>query len=122
MDFSKINKAAKILYKSRINLQRIKELPKDCIPKSLEGSYAIQNQLTNSQEDCTYNGSLDLTRKQKCIISAIINLTNSLQMLDNTTKLSSILINCVGSIILGKTYTRNISKADTNIFEEIDQN
>ena len=79
----------------------------------------IQNQLTNSQEDCVYNGSLDLTRKQKCIISAIINLANSLQMLDNTAKLSSILINCVGSIILGKTYVRNISKADKNIFKEI---
>ena len=36
MEIEKINKAANILYNSRINLKRIKELPKDSIPESLE--------------------------------------------------------------------------------------
>ena len=46
MDSSKINKAANILYNSRINLKRIKELPKDCVPKSIQDAYAIQDELT----------------------------------------------------------------------------
>ena len=46
MDNLKINKAADILYNSRINLKKIKELPKDCTPKSIEEAYAIQDQLT----------------------------------------------------------------------------
>ena len=46
MENYKIKKAADILYNSRINLKRIKELPKECIPKSLEEAYAIQDELT----------------------------------------------------------------------------
>jgi len=46
MDNSKINRAAGILYNSRINLKRIKELPKDCTPKSIQEAYAIQDELT----------------------------------------------------------------------------
>ena len=46
MDNFKINKAADILYNSRINLKRIKELPKDCAPKSTQEAYAIQDELT----------------------------------------------------------------------------
>ena len=46
MDNSKINKAADILYNSRINLKKIKELPKDCTPKSIQEAYAIQDELT----------------------------------------------------------------------------
>ena len=46
MDNSKINKAADILYNSRINLKKIKELPKDCTPKSIQEAYAIQDKLT----------------------------------------------------------------------------
>ena len=45
MDNSKINKAADILYNSRINLKRVKELPKDCAPKSIQEAYAIQDEL-----------------------------------------------------------------------------
>ena len=46
MEIEKINKAANILYNSRINLKRIKELPKDCTPKSIQEAYSIQNELT----------------------------------------------------------------------------
>ena len=47
MDNSKINKAAETLYNSRVNLKRIRELPKDCIPKSIKEAYDIQDELTN---------------------------------------------------------------------------
>ena len=46
MENYKIKKAADILYNSKINLKRIKELPNECIPKSSEEAYAIQNELT----------------------------------------------------------------------------
>ena len=46
MEKFKINKAADILYNSRINIKRIKELPKDCTPKSFQEAYAIQDELT----------------------------------------------------------------------------
>ena len=45
MDSSKINKAADILYNSRINLKKIKVLPEDCIPKSIKEAYEIQNEV-----------------------------------------------------------------------------
>ena len=80
---------------------------------------SIQEQLTNFQEACEYTGKLELNRKQKCIISAIINVVNSFQILDNDSKLSSILINCVGSIIIGKPYKRLESKYDINVFKTV---
>ena len=46
MNDSKIIEAANILYNSRINLKKIKELPKDCIPQSFKEAYAIQDELT----------------------------------------------------------------------------
>ena len=46
MKIDKINKAANILYNSRINLKKIKELPKDCTPKSMDEAYLIQDELT----------------------------------------------------------------------------
>ena len=45
MDNYKVNKAAEILYNSRINLKKIKELPQDCIPKSIKEAYDIQDEL-----------------------------------------------------------------------------
>ena len=99
MDFSKINKAAKILYKSRINLQRIKELPKDCIPKSLEESYAIQNQLTNEY----------LSANQKTfLIGKKIACTN---------KAAQIQIN-VRESFFGNIFSDNISKSNSTINSE----
>ena len=47
MEKTKINKAANILYNSRIDVKRIKELPKDCNPKSFQEAYDIQDELTN---------------------------------------------------------------------------
>ena len=47
MNNSKIIEAANILYNSRINLKKIKELPKDCTPQSFEEAYSIQDELTN---------------------------------------------------------------------------
>ena len=47
MKIDKINKAANILYNSRINLEKIKELPKDCTPTSPIEAYLIQEELTN---------------------------------------------------------------------------
>ena len=46
MDQSKIQKAADILYNSRISLKKIKQLPQDCAPRSLEEGYDIQDELT----------------------------------------------------------------------------
>ena len=45
MEKSKINKAADILYNCRINIKRIKQLPNDCTPKSIQEAYAIQDEL-----------------------------------------------------------------------------
>ena len=41
MDKFNINLAADILYNSRINIKRIKELPKECTPKTIEEAYAM---------------------------------------------------------------------------------
>ena len=40
---SNINKAAKILFDSRINLKRLSKLPGDCAPKTSDEGYKIQN-------------------------------------------------------------------------------
>ena len=42
MEHSIISKAADILYNARINLIKIKQLPQDCVPKSMKEAYAIQ--------------------------------------------------------------------------------
>ena len=47
MDISKINKAVEILYNSRKNLKRIKNLPEDCVPQSYKEAYDIQEKLVN---------------------------------------------------------------------------
>ena len=47
MDSSKINKAANILFTSKTNLKKIKELPSDCTPKNFNEAYLIQNKLSN---------------------------------------------------------------------------
>ena len=45
MEHSIISKAADILYNARINLIKIKQLPQDCVPKSMKEAYAIQEEL-----------------------------------------------------------------------------
>ena len=58
MDISKINKAAEILYNSRINLKRIKKLPEDCVPQSFKEAYDIQDELANKYLKVDKNNSL----------------------------------------------------------------
>lgn len=47
MEHSKIIKAANILYKSRINLNKIEKLPTESTPKNIDEAYSIQDQLVN---------------------------------------------------------------------------
>ena len=46
MEYSKIIKAANILFDSRCNLQKINELPEDCTPKNFKDAYLIQEYLS----------------------------------------------------------------------------
>ena len=61
MDISKINKAAEILYNSRINLKRIEKLPEDCTPQTLKEAYDIQDELVNKYLKVDNNKPLRLT-------------------------------------------------------------
>ena len=45
MEMNKINQAADILFKSRLSLKKIAELPKNCTPHNKEEAYAIQDSL-----------------------------------------------------------------------------
>ena len=58
MDISKINKAAEILYNSRINIKRIEKLPEDCTPQTLKEAYDIQDELVNKYLKVDNNNSL----------------------------------------------------------------
>ncbi len=96
MDNSKINKAADILYNSRINLKRIKELPKDCAPKSIQEAYAIQDELTKRY----------LSEKEKTlIIGKKIGCTNIAAKIQLNIKES----------FFGNMFSNNISKSNTII-------
>ena len=101
MNNSKIIKAANILYNSRINLERIKKLPKDCTPYSLEEAYAIQGELTNKYLS---------TNKEISLIGKKIGCTN---------KAAQIQIN-VKESFFGNMFSNNISKSnsiiDSNFF------
>ena len=96
MDNAKINKAADILYNSRINLKRIKELPKDCAPKSIQEAYAIQDELTKRY----------LSEKEKTlIIGKKIGCTNIAAKIQLNIKES----------FFGNMFSNNISKSNTII-------
>ena len=45
MEMNKINRAADLLYKSRIYLKKIAELPQNCAPQNKKEAYAIQDSL-----------------------------------------------------------------------------
>ena len=45
MEIKYINQASDILYNSRIQLKKIKELPSECTPQNMEEAYEIQNSL-----------------------------------------------------------------------------
>ena len=96
MDNYKINKAADILYNSRINLKKIKELPKDCTPQSIQEAYAIQDELTQRY----------LAAKEKTlIIGKKIGCTNNAAKIQLNIRES----------FFGNMFSNNISKSNTTI-------
>ena len=99
MEKYKIKKAADILYNSRINLKRIKELPKECIPKSLEEAYAIQDELTKRYLS---------TNQKTSLIGKKIGCTN---------KAAQIQIN-VKESFFGNMVSDNISKSNSIIYSD----
>tara|TARA_B100001123_G_C15253261_1_gene1003620 strand:- start:664 stop:1464 length:801 start_codon:yes stop_codon:yes gene_type:complete len=96
MDNNQINKAADILYSSRINLKKIKELPKDCTPKSIKEAYAIQDQLTKR-----YLSS----NKNTLVIGKKIGCTN---------EAAKIQLN-INESFFGNIFSDNISKSNVVI-------
>ena len=99
MDNAKINKAADILYNSRINLKKIKLLPEECIPKSSTEAYAIQNEV--AKRYLTKN-------KENIIIGKKIGCTN---------KAAQIQLN-VKESFFGNIFSDNISKSNCIINSE----
>ena len=99
MDNSKINKAANILYDARINLKRIKELPKDCIPENINEAYDIQDELVKKYIGADKNTSL-IGKKIGC-----------------TNKDAQIQLN-VKESFFGNIFSNNISKSNCIINSE----
>ena len=96
MENSKINKAADILYNSRVNLKKIKELPKSCTPKSIQEAYAIQDELTKRYLSAS---------EKTLIIGKKIGCTNNLAKIQLNIKES----------FFGNMFSNNISKSNTII-------
>ena len=99
MDNLRINKAAEVLYSSRINLKKIKELPKDCIPLSTKEAYDIQNELVNKYL---------LADKNVSLIGKKIGCTN---------KDAQVQLNIQESFF-GNMFSNNISKSNCTINPE----
>ena len=99
MDNAKINKAAETLYNSRINLKRIKELPKDCIPASIKEAYDIQDELVKKYISADKN-TLLIGKKIGC-----------------TNKDAQIQLNIKESFF-GNMFSNNISKSNCIINSE----
>ena len=96
MEKFNINKAADILYNSRINLKRVKELPKNCTPKSMQEGYAIQDELTKRY----------LSANEKTlIIGKKIGCTNNAAKIQLNIKES----------FFGNMFSNNISKSSATI-------
>ena len=96
MEKSKINNAADILYNSRINIKRIKELPKDCTPKTFQEAYAIQDELTKRYL---------LENKKTLVIGKKIGCTN---------EAAKIQLN-INDSFFGNMFSNNISKSNVVI-------
>ena len=96
MENSKINKAADILYNSRVNLKKIKELPKSCTPKSIQEAYAIQDELTKRYLSAS---------EKTLIIGKKIGCTNDA---------AKIQLN-INESFYGNMFSNNISKSNTII-------
>jgi len=92
MDIYKINKAAEILYNSRINLKRIKKLPEECVPQSLKEAYDIQDKLVNKYLTVDKSNSL-IGKKIGC-----------------TNKAAQAQLN-INDSFFGNMFSKNISKS-----------
>ena len=99
MDISKINKAAEILYNSRINLKRIKKLSEDCVPQSYKEAYNIQEELVNRYLTADKNNLL-IGKKIGC-----------------TNKAAQIQLN-INESFFGNMFSNNISKSNCIINSE----
>ena len=99
MDNSKINKAAETLYNSRVNLKKIRELPKGCIPKSIKEAYDIQDELANRYISADKN-TLLIGKKIGC-----------------TNKAAQVQLNIKESFF-GNMFSNNISKSNCIINSE----
>jgi len=99
MDIAKINKAAEILYNSRINLKRIKKLPEDCVPQSYKEAYDIQEKLVNKYL---------IADKNNLLIGKKIGCTN---------KAAQIQLN-INESFFGNMFSNNISKSNCIINSE----
>ena len=99
MDISKINKAAEILYNSRINLKRIKKLPEDCVPQSFKEAQDIQDELANKYLKVDKNNSL-IGKKIGC-----------------TNKAAQVQLN-INESFFGNMFSKNISKSKCTIKSE----
>ena len=99
MDNSKINKAAETLYNSRINLKRIKELPQDCIPKSIKEAYDIQDELVKKYLSAN---------KNTLLVGKKIGCTNKAAQMQLNIKES----------FFGNMFSDNISKSNCIINSE----
>ena len=99
MDIAKINKAAEILYNSRINLKRIKKLPEDCVPQSYKEAYDIQEKLVNKYL---------IADKNNLLIGKKIGCTN---------KAAQIQLN-INESFFGNMFSKNISKSNCIINSE----
>ena len=96
MENSKINIAADILYNARKNIKRIKELPKDCEPQTIQEAYAIQDELTKKY----------LSENEKTlVIGKKIGCTNEAARIQLNIKES----------FFGNIFSNNISKSNTII-------
>ena len=99
MDISKINKAAEILYNSRINLKRIEKLPEDCTPQTLKEAYDIQDEFINKYLKIDNKNSL-IGKKIGC-----------------TNKAAQAQLN-VNESFFGNMFSKNISKSKCTINSE----
>tara|TARA_B100000029_G_scaffold259567_1_gene256184 strand:+ start:1005 stop:1805 length:801 start_codon:yes stop_codon:yes gene_type:complete len=96
MEKIKISKAADILFYSRANIKRIKELPKDCTPKSSQEAYDIQDELTKRYLS-EYKNTFVIGKKIGC-----------------TNEAAKIQLNIKDSFY-GNIFSNNISKSNTTI-------
>ncbi len=99
MNNSKIKIAAEILYNSRVNLKRIKELRNDCIPKTIQEAYDIQDELAKRYISADKNTSL-IGKKIGC-----------------TNKAAQVQLNIKESFF-GNMFSNNISKSNSIINSE----